>query len=111
MQTKSEKYLEFKTNMDKLAEEYNDELAEKTAEILSEISEEEYNKDFINFFVPAWKIVESAAIDSANKLINKAKGLTLEDLEYAYAVDRTSIYKIIYETESNIYNFIRKTKN
>ena len=93
---KSEKYLEFKTNMDTLVKEYNDELAEKAAEILSEISEEEYNKDFIKFFVPSWKTVESASMSLAKDSIDKDKGLTLEDLEYVSAVDRISIYKIIY---------------
>lgn len=56
MQTKSEKYLEFKTNMDKLAEEYNDELAEKTAKILSEISDTKYDKSFINIMLILGKI-------------------------------------------------------
>ena len=55
MQTKSEKYLVFKTNMDTLVKEYNDELAEKAAEILSEISDTKYDKSFIKYYINHWE--------------------------------------------------------
>lgn len=92
---KSEKYLEFKINMDKLAEEYNDELAEKTAEILSEISDTKYDKGFIKYYINHWEDTKRV-VEIAAEVVGIAVKLPLEDIECKNAVDQIDIHRIEY---------------
>lgn len=102
MEEMTEKYLKFKNNMNKLVEYFDDDLAEKSAEILTEISKEKYDKDFIKYFIGAWKTVEGSSIEAAKDSIDKAKDLTLEDLECWGAVDRIDIYRIMYQAKGGV---------
>ena len=92
---KSEKYLEFKTNMDKLVEEYNDELAEKAAEILSEISDTKYDKGFIKYYTNHWEDTKRV-VEIAAEVVGRTVKLPLEDIECKNAVGQIDIHRIIY---------------